>query len=275
MKTKNLLQVGLLVSSALLAKPASAQFQLMDNFSTYTDGNLAGQGGWLSPSGIGVTVASGTAVIGNPGLVNPTYEALPVAIAHSSTAATFFMQFSLSGVTATGNGNNFNFELTQAAAPTDLSTSAQVQFNYDSTSSRLPALRSGGTFDQISINGTSIYTPLAGVTYSLWFVVNNNAGTYQAYLQGGDVTTQTILQSTGGVGTFSFRTATANPLTTFNMGEGGTVGNTDPQTVLNLYEDPNAADLANPVVMTPEPSTLALLCLSALVPAYRLRRKLK
>ncbi len=273
MKTKNLLNAALLLGSALIARPAFAQFQLMDNFSTYADGNLAGNGGWLSPSAPnGVTVASGTAVIGNPGVVNPTYDPLPVAISHSSTAATFFIQYSLSGVTTTGNGNNFNFELTSQAAPTDLSTSAQVQFNYDSTSSRLPALRSGGTFNQISLNGTSIYTPLAGVTYSLWFVVNNNAGTYQAYLQGGDVASQTLIQSTGGVSTFTFRTATANPLTTFNMGAGGTVGNTDPQTVYDLYEDPNGIDLANPVV-TPEPGTLAILALAGLIPAFAFCRR--
>jgi hypothetical protein len=273
MKTKHLFNAGLLIGSALLAQPASAQFQLMDNFSTYTDGPLAGQGGWQSPTGNGVTVSSGTAVIGDPGLVNPTYDALPVAIPHSSTAATFFMQFSLSGVTTTGNGNNFNFELTQQSAPTDLSGSAQVQFNYDSTSSRLPALRNGGSFAQISINGTSVYTPLADAVYSLWFVVNNSAGTYQAYLQGGDVTTQTLLQSTTGVSTFTFRTATANPLVAFNMGEGGTVGNTDPQTLYDLFEDPNGANLTDPGLPTPEPGTFALLGLSVLLPAYKLGRR--
>jgi hypothetical protein len=273
MKTKNTLIAGVVLASAFFARQASAQFQLMDNFSAYADGNLPGQGGWISTaSPSGITVASHTAVLGNPGVVDPTYEALPAAIPHTSTAATFFMQFSLSGVTTTGNGNNFNFELTQASAPADLSTSAQVQFNYDSTSSRLPAVRNGGAFAQISLNGSTVYTPLANSLYSLWFVVDNNAGTYQAFIQGGDITSQTQIQSTTGVSTFSFRTATANPLITFNMGAGGTVGNTDPQTVFDLFEDPNGVNLSNPGIV-PEPGTLSLLGLGALVAAFRFRRQ--
>jgi hypothetical protein len=278
MKSKNLIGVGLLVGTFFASRPASAQFQLFDNFNSYANGQLVGQGGWtgtINPTSS--QVVNGGAFLGNFATASPTFRALGgSSILNSSSAATVFLQFTLGSVaTPPAAGNNFNFIITDQATPPDTAGSSEVQFNMDSTQSYFRA-RNGAAFVNLSADGVSVYTPSAGVTYDLWFEINNTTDTYRVFLSGGSLLTRTLMSSAGN-SVFTFRNSGAgaqpNDLITFNTGNGGS-GNVGGPTIDNIYVDINGFNPIDPAPV-PEPGTVSLLALAGAAFAYfrRSRRK--
>jgi hypothetical protein len=160
------------------------------------------------------------------------------------------------------------------AAPPDTAGSSEVQFNMDSTQSYFRA-RNGGSFLSLSADGVNVYTPSAGVTYDLWFEINNTTDTYQVFLSGGSLATRTLMSS-GGTNVFKFRnsgtTVQANDLITFNTGNGGS-GNVGGPTVDNIYVDINGFNSTVPTFV-PEPGTLSLMAFAGVAVLY-LRRNRK
>ena len=182
-----------------------------------------------------------------------------------------------------------NLAVDQDSAPADSAASSSAQFNYDNNNGGgLFRMRSGGSFFNPAItSGGGTYTPVPGVTYDLWFVLDASAATYSLYLADpnsatdGDVltATPTLLYEAGTTtGTLLFRNGGYNTpgaaLDPIDTGEGSSTG-TLPQTeVDDIYVDPNGQYLVNPTP-TPEPGTLALLGLGGSLLALRTRRNRK
>jgi hypothetical protein len=256
------------LAGVLLPFIASAQFSLFDNFDGYTPGSqLIGQGPagdlWTLTIGspTGMVVQAGSTVVGPTG-PSAAYRGLaPVGLAvpNSSAASTVFWQFNLGSTT----GNNWNFVLTDVA-PTDTAGTSEVQFNFDNASGNFRA-RNAGAFKNLSLDGTAAgnVAVVAGVTYNVWFEINNSADNYRVYLQSDGVTglssrTQ-VFANDGTGGLFTFRNgAAANDLINVNFGSGN--GQPVATTFDNIYVDPNAFNAVNPV---PEPSTWALIAMGS------------
>jgi hypothetical protein len=181
-------------------------------------------------------------------------------LGNGSSAATVFWQFS---VGSTNVANNWNFIVTDVN-PTDTAGTSEVQFNFDSTAGNFRA-RSGGSFLNLSTEGTpATAVPIVtGVTYNVWFEINNAADTYQVFMQSDAVPgleSRIQMAGTNGVSTFGFRNgAAANDLINVNFGSGN--GQPNATTFDNIYVDPNGFNSVNPV---PEPSTWALVGICAL-----------
>jgi len=278
MAKKTAFAIGALLVCGI-ANTASAAFTLFDNFDAYPAGPLNGQG----PAGNTWTAAAAGATVGSHAgsgnaavLLNaiPNYRSLNgpgLAIPNTSTAATVYFQFNTpSNATSGTTFNNFNFVVTDNAAPPDTAGSSQVQFNWDSNSGA-PRIRNGANFRNISIDGTSAFVPNASTDYSVWFVINNSADTYQTYMQSAAdarVSTPTLLTLlTDNTTTATFRNApNANALQTINFGNGSTA-----VTMLfdNIYVDTSGSNLTNPI---PEPASLSFVGLGGLVLLRRRRR---
>jgi hypothetical protein len=291
MKTRNILNLGLLIGSAFMAQQASAQFQLIDDLTTHSAGNLAGQtatsgGTWQNLGTAGaITIGTSATTGGNAAIAGPldgaAYLALPTAFASSSMAATFFMQFDLG---SSQTANNLNWDLWTSTTGTDgggANAVNAVELNVNVPNRAGLTLRNGSAFDEMSADGVNVFTPANNTIYDLWFVVNTSAHTFQVYMQGGALTSQTLMSI--GTGAYSatpaaytttaaFRNASAGQaLNDFVYGTGGT-GNSGSEDLYSIFEDPNGVNLADPTAV-PEPGTLPMLGLSGLISAFRLLRR--
>lgn len=281
-------RIAALLITVFVASSAFAEFTLFDNFNSYPNGPLAGQGPAGNIWAVGqptftdvISVTDGAAAFGvssASGVVNAYRSLTPagLSIPNASTAATFFFQFRLTSTT----GNNWNFALNDVAAPTGNSSDNEVQFNFDTSAASFRA-RNAGAFKVLSTTGDAAGNVplLANSTYNVWFVVNNSVDQYTVYMENDEILTlngtpHQVLANDGTGGLFTFRNSAsgtvANDLTTVNMGPGGT-SNNNIAFVDNLYADLSGQNLLNPV---PEPSTLSLsLCgLLAFVACRRNRR---
>jgi hypothetical protein len=274
-------QTWLCAAALGFASLAQAQFTLFDNFDGYTAGaSLIGQG----PAGNiwNQTIGAATSVTGQVvqaasggGLLTAVGPTLPVAayralgpagltLANSSPASTVFWQFSVGSAAAAAN--NWNFVVTDVN-PTDTAGTSEVQFNFDSTAGNFRA-RNAAAFKNLSLDGTAAgnVQVVVGVTYNVWFEINNSADNYRVYLQSDGVpglaTRTQVFANDGTGGLFTFRNgAAANDLVNVNFGS----GNGQPSTTLfdNIYIDPSGFNALNPAPV-PEPTTWALFALGSL-----------
>jgi hypothetical protein len=220
MKRQILVSIATFTAALIVSQSnAMAAFGLVENFDNLTTGPLNGQNGWTANALTTVVVESGSdkaASAANSGNA-ANYKSLGTqAIPDASTAATFFFTLTLSVAT----GNNFNFILTDVAAPTDTSSTSEVQLNTDGsapagfTGGSAFRARSGPNFVFLSTAAgdvTKTVPQVASTPYSIWMVVNNSTDTYQIYMQNAAVPsiaagpTQLFNSASGGTGVFTFR----------------------------------------------------------------------
>ncbi len=268
-------------SLVFAGQQAKAQFIKIDDFANAHQGTLSGQVSdgpsnfvWQSvgtAATIIITNNTTTPGVGTPGSGTPqttnsavttvadgaAYIQLPTSISTSSTVATFFMQFDM-GPSQTAN--NINWDFAGATGSDGGGSQNQVELNANVPNRAGLTIRNGGNFNEMSADGTTVFTPLNSTVYNIWFVVNNSAKNFVVYMQdaspsGTDLPSLTRMQvSTGGYsatpGSFTtnaiaFRNQTAANMTLFAVGPGG--GGNVPQYTYSLYEDPNSLDLTNPV----------------------------
>jgi hypothetical protein len=282
MKTKNLIVAATMVGSAFIVQQASAQFTLMDNLSGHSTaatltGVTASDGGtWVGVGAANSVSIAASSTTGNPnaailGTVDGAdYLPLATAVSGSSTAATIFFQFDVG--TSSAN-NNINWSLETPGTATDGAgnsgtAAAAIELNMQSGSRAGITVRNGGNFDELSANNSTVFTPAFSTVYDMWMVFNNSAHTYSLYMAGGTISalgTPVLMDIATGTynatPTFAGNTSGAYRATVtpadFIYGAGG-AQSADGEGLYDVYEDPNAADLANPV-SAPEPGTLALM----------------
>ncbi len=300
MKTKILSITAIIIGSALMLQPASAQvtWTLMDDLTTgHNPGDLAGQGAadggnWVGMGGAGavnIGTAAGTggqaAVAAAGGTIDGAdYLALPTLIVGGTTATVYF-QFDI-GSSATAN-NNINWAVENVTSATVDSSGAAsgasdtTYLNANHPTRDLSA-RNGGSFvTMFNSVTTTAFVPVANTVYSAWMVINNpsaSAPSYNIYMAGGALGSTAVEMGLGNA--TAFNGAMRNPsngttISNFVYGLGGTFtssGNTG-QALYDVWEA-NGIDTTSPTP-APEPSTFGLVGFSGglLMLANRLRRR--
>ncbi len=265
-----------LVSLLATTQAASAAFVLVDNFDGDTLGAVNGQTSavgtaWTGNVGADPTVAtfgSGKAVQWTAANMRSRLDMGAAQGVATSTTGTLFMQFQIDdtgsqsptlsfGISDLSNAFNFNSASTVRGAQLYISGGGP---NYSLSD------RSGAGYTGTIIANNTI---VASTLYSVWFVLNNTAGTYDVYIQGGSgaYATQTALATN-----VAFATDSAvGTLRYFAARSGGASAGQDPFWIDNIYVDVSGQNLGSPV---PEPSTYAAgLGVVALL-AAALRRRL-
>lgn len=249
-----------------LLGPATVQaaFVEVDDFEGLTLGALNGQNGWTT-SNAGFVVAADP-VNGLNSVMRITsgtpsdqtaYKAIP-GIVNSSTAATlFFRARKDAGVV------NMSWGASDVATPTVNFGDYETQFNIQDTSSNTLQVRNGSNFGPVDAFADNVW-------YDLWMVIDNNANTYEAYIQGGAFGSVTQLDLVGPVTEFGFRNGGANDLIRALIRNGA--NHNANFYIDDVYLDLAGQNLANPSAV-PEPSTWLLLGLSSLGLYVARRRK--
>jgi len=263
-----------LIAVGLLSVPAHAAFTEIDDFedgfASTTDG--AGQNGWAalgsggaSPLITDPTDAGNTALRFIGGTTGNdkknVYKAASTGIADEGMGA-LFLRFYIEDT-----NSDHTFGLTANSPPAsgqtvELATTIRIDDTTLEVHDGSNGSGSGGGFKNLA-------TGLSGDTwYSLWVLVDNDADTFQVYIEGGDFATQTKLDASGD-DTFDFRYGGgANALQNVVLSHNNS-GNNDPILFDDIYVDTAAKTLTNPI---PEPASIALLGLGTLCLLGRSRR---
>jgi hypothetical protein len=261
---------------AALSPAARAAFVAIDNFNSYVQGsNINGQGGWGTgaQANFGAVVAADpasaannvlqTSNTGGTGRVFNDFLASRSLSVPTGTSATLFSRFR-----STAAGVDIAFgssDLDQAALLADATSGARFN-NFEAygrvvTNGTQFQVRNGGGFT----DGVNSYVVAPDTWYNLWFVLDNTAFTYKAYVQGpSDAGPVQYLGGTA-TGDFAFRT-TATPhgnLISYLLDSNATSGSTYFD---DIYLDPAGANLSNPI---PEPTSLALAAFCGLALYFR------
>ena len=233
-----------------------------------------------STPGVGVS-GSGTPLTPNAAMVTSSDGAdnikLPVAISTTSTQATIFLQFDM-GPSQTANDVNWDLANSTGGASGDGGGAQnQIELNANAPGRAGITINDGvnGTttknFVELSADGVHVFTPLNSTVYDVWYVIDNASNSFLIYMQdaspaGADLpglTRMWVATASGNTPT-TFTTnavvyraaSTVQPMSLFNFGPGGGDNVPTGQFVYSLYEDPNFADLTNPVTGV-APATLS------------------
>lgn len=263
-----------LIAAGLLAVPSHAVFVEVDDFEDgfVTTTDVAGQNGWTKLGSGGVsplitdpTDAGNSAVRfigGTSGNDKKNlYKAARSGIADEAMGA-LFLRFYIEDT-----NSDHTFGLTANDPPAtgqtvELATTIRIDDTTLEVHDGSNGSGSGGGFKNLA-------TGLSGDTwYNLWVLVDNDADTFQVYIEGGAFTTQTKLDDSGD-DTFNFRYGGgANALQNVVLSHNSN-GNNDPILFDDIYVDTTTKSLNNPI---PEPGSLALLGLGTLCMLGRSRR---
>ncbi|MGA3170406.1 MAG: hypothetical protein ABSE62_05280 [Chthoniobacteraceae bacterium] len=215
MKPKTLVVVGSLLGCAFMARPASAQFVLLDNFSNDTNGaSLTGDTASDSATWVGAgtagAITTGTGVSGAygallsassvEGINELPLQTVPTA-STPSAITTIFFQFDLGGATpltpAGGAGaiTNVNWDLENPGSATtsggsggpgsgsNPSTAFEMNMNINPGGSRGGiTVRNGGNFQTLSTNDSTAFIPVGNDLYDMWVVLDQNNATFSIYM---------------------------------------------------------------------------------------------
>jgi hypothetical protein len=259
------LTLALAAAAVLLGAQQSARaaFVLVEDFNALTTGAVNSQNGWTADSATVDVIDTAPASAADKALQNgdnstEAYKTTPT-IANNSTGTVFF-QFNASNLSS---GQSFGI----ADSSIDVD-GGSVFLNYRAqlalTGTGGFTARSGGSSE--TIDSVSLSTD---TWYSIWMVVNNTANTFQAWIQGGSIASQTQLAA-GSTSTFNFRNQEPGSadLTNFLFARGGG-GTGDSVAIDNIYVDNAESNLDNPIAtVIPGPAALpaglALLGLAAI-----------
>lgn len=236
----------------------ASQATLVDNFETYSTGNLGtvAHGPWNSvnnPSSSNVQIgqADGNKYFDffNPGSAVERGGAreLTTAIPTTSTASTFFLRFYAETLTC-----NNTFGLSYSNVTTGNLAPANLDFKDYNVMMRV----NGANFDVRSGADTVGTTPIqANTWYNVWAVVNQSAQTFDVYLTSGADATAADEIAAGA----AYRNTTVAPLVTFAALVQGYTGAPAANIVRldDLYQFDGTV-LTSPV---PEPATMTLVLL--------------
>lgn len=235
------------------ALAACAGFCLVENFDSLDNGNINGQGTWSgNPPGAedGAIVTSfpppafsGKTMRNNPDGVQyrgNAYNPLGDNAIVNGTTGTMFFQIYIDDLAA----SDFSVGLSDIASP--VLAGADVSFaNYEAQITFRPEglrIRNGST-----TQNASNVTVQSDTLYSIWIVANNTADTYEVYIEGGNITSQTKVQTSGG-SVFGFRngSATNSLITYLQQNTPSTPYPTSDAFVDNIYIDPDTVNLNYP-----------------------------
>lgn len=272
MKTKTVCLCTLLLAS-LSPSVTHAAIIVVDNFQNATVGQALGAvPGWTqnTHSNLTMDIVADPAEAANKVLrvrTAGTIDNLAGAwistgsgISSSSTAATLFFQMRF----AADSGNNRAFAGLSAATPAQLA----VSNSFGQSAAYAGGITGSGTFGAGS-GGSTLNTgnPAANTWYNVWLVVNNNAQTYDVYVNSG---AQAAVGGDRLWDNITFRTAEGLPGTLDKIMVFATSNSTGDVYLDNFTLDDAAANLDYQLI--PEPATTASLA-GLLALAILLRRR--
>ena len=252
------------VVTVLASSAAMAAWTEVDTFQSFSVGQtINGVNGWQvvdfagSNSGLNNAISSDPAdgankVLDVHGDADAENNDKAAAIADGNTGTLFFRFY-----VPTGNTPDLSIGVSGEAVP-------------DNGSDLGPTFRINDTSAQVYDSAFQTVGTLARDTwYSVWVVVANNSGGdfFQAYIQGGEFTTQTKLYYGVDDDTFAFRN---NPTGDFLMLDIRANGSHNGDSTLfdDIYIDATAENLT----AVPEPASLALLACGGVATMLRRRR---
>lgn len=232
---------------------ALADFQLIESFDALQDGNINTQSTWvanLSGAEDGAMVTSYAPPIfsGKTMFINPrnvqyrgnAYNPLGASrqIADGQTGTLFFQIYHSNLLLS-----DLSVGLSDVAAPAVFGHATsfdnfEVQLIFNASGL---VIRNGGS-EQFANN----VTLQSGTLYHIWLVANNSSDTFQVYVEGGNLISPTLVETAGGVSTFSFRNGTSEPLRTYLQMNNSATPPVGDSFMDNLYIDPTAANLNHP-----------------------------
>lgn len=241
---------------SLASAPSASGLHLVDNFDTRLNGSIRSQGDWQTnqPGALDGAIVTdtppgpfaGKALMSDPNGVQfrgNAYKPLDSETIAEGQTGTLFFQIYTEDLSST----YAHIGLSDLASPrlndggtgiVDIYTDFEAQFTL-----RLGVMRAkdgGITRDLTNINAAS------QTLYNVWLVVNNQADTYEVYVQGG-VHTTPVKAEANGQSVFAFRNGqAANNLQTFLYQNSPDV-QTSKSYIDNIYVDPDDENLANPV----------------------------
>ena len=247
---------------------AKATINFFDDFSTYTNGNLVGQGPWLQTSTSATTpvqVNGGSAILGTSG--QDVYAPLtsPILITDGSS---FYIGATVN-ITSAQSGGDYFLHFTPTVGNSSIfserlfvkSSSTGFVFGYDGSS--------GGTVNYgstvLSLNTTynivMSYTGVSGLTND----------TFSLYVNPTDTSTEgnnTAYLISGYIGT----SAESTNVAAINLRQGSTTS--APSVIVDaLSVGTTFAEVAPMIAPVPEPSTLAMTALGGVACLVAIRRR--
>lgn len=223
------------------ALPASAGWAVIEDFDSYSLGELDGQGGWQTEATGLYSVATDPIHAGNQVMAvatgadnryarNSTYVGLNVP---EGTTGTLYFR-----IRREVTGAHMGIGLSDDASPTDWGN-YEVQFRSEGGDFDV---RDAGSFDELA-TGTPIQE-----WYEFWMVADNAADTTKVYVQSPTAFPAQTLLDHGGQTDFAFRNGTSAALSTLFLNAGA--GHTGPWLVDDVQFDAAGENLASPTAVS-------------------------
>jgi hypothetical protein len=240
---------------SLAVNRSQAAFILLEDFNSLSNGLINGQQGWVDSASNGRVVADPldpvNKVIAITNSQANVYHALDsLTIANNATGTLHFRMF------WPGTGFSIYAGLTDTSTPTPGTVADyEPHVRCEPATPAILKARDAGAYD-------SLVTLESNVWYQFWMVVDNSRDLFRVYIQGGVFSQQTQLFGiTDGEIWFTFRNTTGDGFNTntapqstalvcFNLKT--TSNHVGPYYVDDVYLDPAAANLSNPLPQFPD-----------------------
>ncbi|MCA9263441.1 MAG: CotH kinase family protein, partial [Planctomycetales bacterium] len=213
-------------------------FAILDAFESANPGSLQGQNGWNASSGVQVVSDpdNGTnQVIALTGDNQVAFK--PISIGNLVHRSAIFFRMRRDGPTS------FSAGTTDVASPSSDPANFETEINIQDGSGTSTGV------DQLNVRDRDVYKTVdtweEGTWYNVWMLVSNLSNTYQIYMQGGSLTTPTLLDIDG-VNRWVFRNGpSTNALNRFLLQTGS--NHTGTTYIDDIYIDTTQENLTIPV----------------------------
>lgn len=244
-----------MVAISLAVSRSQAAFVLLENFNGLADGLINGQQGWVDSASNGRVVADplnpANKVIAITNVQANVYRALgSLSISNNATGTLHFRML------WPGTGFSTYAGLADVATPTPGTVSDyEPHLRCEPAAPAVLKARDAAAYD-------ALVTLESNVWYQFWMVVDNSSDLFSVYIQGGAFTGQTQLtgisdgeswftfRNTPGDGFNSNTTPQSSALIWFNLKT--TSSHVGPYYVDDVYLDPTAGNLADPLPVFPD-----------------------